>query len=41
MQSEKFGQQVVQQDIALDSYLSTLLDELPTDSELDQQEKKS
>ena len=40
MQSEKFGQQVVQQDIALDSYLSTLLDEIPTDKELDQQEKK-
>jgi len=36
MQADKFPQQVVQQEIALDSYLSTLLDDIPSDSELDQ-----
>ncbi len=35
MQAEKFVQQVVHQEIALDSYLSTLLDEIPSDLELD------
>lgn len=42
MPSEKIiQQQVVQQEIALDSYLSTLLDDIPSDTELDQQELKS
>lgn len=36
MQSEKFGHQVVEQGIALDSYLSTLLDEIPSNAALDQ-----
>ncbi len=40
MQSEKMGQQVVQQEIALDSYLSTLLNEIPSNAELDKQEIK-
>ncbi len=40
MQSEKMGQQVVQQEIALDSYLSTLLNDIPSDAELDIQETK-
>ncbi len=40
MQSEKFGQQVVQQELALDSYLSTLLDEIPSEIELNQKELK-
>ncbi len=40
MQSEKIGQQIVQQELALDSYLSTLLDEIPSDVELDQQQVK-
>lgn len=40
MQSEKFGRQVVEQDLALDSYLSTLLDEIPSDIELDRQAVK-
>lgn len=40
MQSEKMGQQVVQQEIALDSYLSTLLNEIPSNAELDKQETK-
>lgn len=39
MQTEIFGQQVVHQEIALDSYLSTLLDEIPTIDELDQAEE--
>jgi len=39
MQSDKFGQQVVHQEIALDSYLSTLLDDIPSDAELDQVEE--
>jgi purine-binding chemotaxis protein CheW len=34
MRSEKFVQQVVAQEIALDTYLSTLLDEIPSDVEL-------
>jgi purine-binding chemotaxis protein CheW len=32
MQSEKFGHKVVQQEIALDSYLRLLLDEIPSDN---------
>jgi len=40
MQSKKFSSQIVQQDIALDSYLSTLLDEIPSNIELDQQKLK-
>jgi len=40
MQSKKFSPQVVQQEIALDSYLSTLLDEIPSNTDLDQQELK-
>jgi len=40
MQSKKFIPQVVQQEIALDSYLSTLLDDIPSNTELDQQELK-
>lgn len=36
MQTDKFPPQVVQQEVALDSYLSTLLDDIPGDSELDQ-----
>jgi len=40
MQSKKFSSQIVQQDIALDSYLSTLLDEIPSNTELDQQKLK-
>ncbi len=39
MQTEKYAQQVVHQDIALDSYLSTLLDEIPSLEELDQVEE--
>jgi len=39
MQSDKFGQQVVDQDIAIDTYLSTLLEEIPSDAELDQKEE--
>jgi purine-binding chemotaxis protein CheW len=39
MQIENFGQQVVHQEMALDSYLSTLLDEIPTIEELDQAEE--
>lgn len=35
MQIEKFRSQVVSQELALDSYLSTLLDEIPSDTELD------
>ena len=31
MRSEKFGQKVVDQELALDAYLSTLLDEIPDD----------
>jgi len=40
MQSKNFSPQVVQQEIALDSYLSTLLDEIPSNTDLDQQELK-
>ncbi len=39
MQTENHVQQVVHQDIALDSYLSTLLDEIPSIEVLDQAEK--
>lgn len=39
MQTENHVQQVVHQDIALDSYLSTLLDEIPSIEALDQAEK--
>ena len=40
MHSEKNEQKVVQQEIALDTYLSTLLDEIPDDILVDQDEKK-
>ncbi len=40
MQAKKVIPQVVQQEIALDSYLSTLLDDIPSNTELDQQELK-
>jgi len=40
MQSKNFSPQVVQQEIALDSYLSILLDEIPSNTDLDQQELK-
>jgi len=41
MQADKFPQQLVQQEIALDSYLSTLLDEIPTNLELDQLDQEN
>ena len=40
MHLEKFGQKVLHQEIALDTYLSTLLDEIPSDILLDQVEIK-
>lgn len=40
MHLEKIGQKVLNQEIALDSYLSTLLDEIPSDILLDQVEVK-
>lgn len=39
MQVEKFGQRVVNQDIALDAYLRTLLDEMPDDLAIEEAEK--
>ncbi len=41
MQSEKNVQKVIDQDIALDSYLSILLEEIPSIPELDQIEEQS
>lgn len=40
MRSEKFVQQIVDQEIALDTYLSTLLDEIPSDVELVEAEQQ-
>lgn len=40
MQAEKIGSQVVGQELALDSYLSILLDEIPSNNELDQIEMR-
>jgi len=39
MQSKKLDQKIVQQDIALDNYLSTLLDEIPSHVELDEEDE--
>ena len=41
MQSKKIGYKIVQQEIALDSYLSLLLDEIPSDNPTDSAEKES
>lgn len=40
MQSEKFGHKVVQQEIALDSYLKLLLDDIPDDISTDSVEQE-
>ena len=40
MHVEKFGQKLVSQDIALDTYLSTLLDEIPDDLVIEETEKQ-
>lgn len=40
MQAGKFGQKIVEQELALDSYLQTLLDEIPNDNSDDLIDKK-